>query len=199
MRPRATSCAGSSSSRFGRGPPPRGRERRRSELLGPLARYCLRLSGKRVVDERPHHLCRRSVGHHAPIAELDDPLATGRGGPRWIAEDAAVVAWTLTPVELVSALRRLVRDGALVEQAAREAEEVVRDLIARAHIVSDVERVKALTIRVLRVHALRAADALQLGAALAWSDGHTEGAILHTFDKRLAEAASREGFRVRPG
>ena len=106
---------------------------------------------------------------------------------------------TLTPVELVAALRRLVRDGALVERAAREAEEVVRDLIARAHIVSDVERVKALTIRVLRVHALRAADALQLGAALAWSDGHTEGAILHTFDKRLAEAASREGFRVIPG
>src|SRR5262249_48847777 len=97
------------------------------------------------------------------------------------------------------ALRRLLRDGALVEQAAREAEKLVRDLIARAHIVSDVERVKTLTIRVLRVHALRAADALQLGAALAWSDGHAEGAVLHTFDKRLAEAASREGFRVIPG
>src|SRR5262249_26677556 len=79
MTPRPTSCAGSSSSRFGRGPPPRSRERRRSELLGPLARCCLRLSGNRVVDERPHHLCRRSVGHHAPIAEPDDPLATGRG------------------------------------------------------------------------------------------------------------------------
>jgi predicted nucleic acid-binding protein len=118
---------------------------------------------------------------------------------RWVAEDAAVVAWTLTPVELVSALRRLLREGALVEQAAREAEELARDLIARAHVVSDVERVKAITIRVLRVHALRAADALQLGAALAWSDGHTEGAVLHTFDKRLAEAASREGFRVVPG
>jgi uncharacterized protein len=118
---------------------------------------------------------------------------------RWIAEDAAVVAWTLTLVELVSALRRLLREGALVEQAAREAEELARDLIARAHIVSDVERVKAITIRVLRVHALRAADALQLGAALAWSDGRAEGAVLHTFDKRLAEAASREGFRVLPG
>jgi uncharacterized protein len=118
---------------------------------------------------------------------------------RWIAKDAAVVAWTLTPVELVSALRRLVRDGALAEQGAREAEGLARELIARAHIVSDVERVKTTTIRVLRVHALRAADALQLGAALAWSDGHAEGAILHTFDKRLAEAASREGFHVIPG
>src|SRR5262245_15274459 len=57
---------------------------------------------------------------------------------RWIAEDATVVAWTLTAVELVSALRRLLREGALVEQAAREAEELARDLIARAHIVSDV-------------------------------------------------------------
>jgi predicted nucleic acid-binding protein len=118
---------------------------------------------------------------------------------RWMAGDTAVVAWTLTPVELVSALRRLVRDGALAEQAARDAEEVLRDLVGRAHIVSDVERVKALAIRVLRVHALRAADALQLGAALAWSDGHTEGAILHTFDRRLADAASREGFRIIPG
>src|SRR5262245_31474833 len=118
---------------------------------------------------------------------------------RWIAEDATVVAWTLSSVELVSALRLLLREGALAEQAAREAEELARDLMARAHIVSDVERVKAITIRVLLVHALRAADALQLGAALAWSDGQVEGAVLHTFDERLAEAASREGFRVLPG
>lgn len=58
---------------------------------------------------------------------------------------------------------------------------------------------KAIATRLLRVHAFRAADALQLGAALAWADGHAEGAVLHTFDQRLAEAASREGFRVLPG
>jgi predicted nucleic acid-binding protein len=118
---------------------------------------------------------------------------------RWIAADAAVVAWTLTPVELVSAVRGLLQAGALVERAAREAEEMVRDLAARAHVVSDIERVKTIATRVLRVHPLRAADSLQLGAALAWSDGHADGAVLHTFDQRLAEAASREGFRVLPG
>ena len=117
----------------------------------------------------------------------------------WIAEDADVVAWTLTPVELVSAVRRLRREGALDERSARAAEEVARELAIRAHVVADVERVKTIATRLLRVHALRAADALQLGAALAWSDGQTEGAILHTFDQRLAEAASREGFQVRPG
>src|SRR5262249_36587065 len=117
----------------------------------------------------------------------------------WIAEDAAVVAWTLTPVELVSAVRRLLREDALVESAAPGAEEVARELMACAHIVSDIERVKTIATRLLRVHALRAADALQLAAALAWVDGPAEGAVLHTFDQRLAVSASREGFRVLPG
>jgi hypothetical protein len=117
---------------------------------------------------------------------------------RWIADDGVVVIWTFTQVEVVSALRRLVRDAALEEAVAREAEVVAADLISRAHTVSDVARVKGSACRLLRVHALRAGDALQLGAALAWSDGQPEGAILHTFDRRLAAAASREGFRVIP-
>ena len=65
-------------------------------------------------------------------------------------------------------------------------------------VSTDVERTKALARRLLRVHTLRAADALQLAAALAWADGHPEGLVLHTFDRRLGEAAEREGFRVIP-
>lgn len=117
---------------------------------------------------------------------------------RWIAEDAAVVVWTLTSVELVSAVQRLAREGALAERAAREAEEIARDLVARAHVVTDVERVKATATRLLRVHALRAADALQLAAALTWEGEDTGGACLLTFDQRLGDAARREGFRVLP-
>jgi uncharacterized protein len=37
----------------------------------------------------------------------------------WVREDEAIVLWTLTPVEIVSALRRLVRDNAL--EAGRSA------------------------------------------------------------------------------
>jgi len=116
----------------------------------------------------------------------------------WLAEDAAVVTWTLAGVEVVSALRRLVREGALRERSAREAEELAGDLMKGAHVVRDVEQVKRLAGRLLRLHPLRAADALQLGAALAWADGHAEGQIVHTYDRRLAEAAGREGFRVIP-
>jgi predicted nucleic acid-binding protein len=116
----------------------------------------------------------------------------------WLGDDRSVVTWTLTPVELVSALRRLVREGALPERAARDAEEVTAELVGRVHVVADVERVKAIATRLLRVHTLRAGDALQLAAALVWTDGHPDRAVLHTFDRRLADAAAREGFRVIP-
>ena len=48
----------------------------------------------------------------------------------------------------------------------------------------------------LRVHALRAADALQLAAALLASDEEPAGLDIVTLDSRLADAARREGFRV---
>jgi hypothetical protein len=56
--------------------------------------------------------------------------------------------------------------------------------------------VKGLARRLLRVHALRAADALQLGAALVWAGGRPQGKVLLTLDERLALIAKREGFEV---
>lgn len=54
-------------------------------------------------------------------------------------------------------------------------------------------------MRMLRVHALRAADALPLAAAITWAGSPPfEGAELVTLDGRLAEAAALEGFRVLP-
>lgn len=50
--------------------------------------------------------------------------------------------------------------------------------------------------RLLRVHVLRAADALQLAAALLACNNRTETLALATFDDRLADAARREGFAV---
>ncbi len=114
----------------------------------------------------------------------------------WVSGDDAMVMWTLTPVEVVSALRRLVREGALSEDAARVAEVRLGEMLARSHIVIDVEAVKSLAARLLRLHPLRAFDALQLGAALHWTEGNPQGRTLHTLDNRLAQAAEREGFLV---
>lgn len=114
----------------------------------------------------------------------------------WVTADDTMVLWTLTPVEVVSALRRLVREGVLDESAARQCESRLEELVRACHVVIDVEPVKALAARLLRLHPLRAFDALQLGAALHWAEGHPPGRTLHTLDGRLALAAQREGFLV---
>jgi hypothetical protein len=98
----------------------------------------------------------------------------------WVARDDAMVVWTLTPVEVVSALRRLVRDQTLDEAIARSAEVRMEEIVRTCHVIIDVEPVKSLATRLLRLHALRAADALQLGAALHWTEGHPQGRTLHT-------------------
>jgi uncharacterized protein len=53
--------------------------------------------------------------------------------------------------------------------------------------------------RLLAVHSLSAADALQLGAALVACDEQPRGEGFACLDGRLREAARREGFAVRPG
>lgn len=53
-------------------------------------------------------------------------------------------------------------------------------------------------MRLLRVHALRAGDALQLAAALVWTGGSREGALV-TLDERMGLAARLEGLEVLPG
>ncbi len=60
------------------------------------------------------------------------------------------------------------------------------------------ERLRDLASRLVRVHELRAADALQLAAATVASESRPETLELVTLDERLALAASREGFRVLP-
>jgi predicted nucleic acid-binding protein len=116
----------------------------------------------------------------------------------WFAADARIALWTLSIVEVASALWRLEREGVLDEAAARAAEARALELAAASHTVVDVDGTKALAQRLLRVHPLRAADALQLAAAVVWAGGQPQGKTLLTFDERLASAARREGFEVSP-
>jgi len=114
----------------------------------------------------------------------------------WVSEDAGMTVWTLTSVEVLSAFRRLVREQGLEEERALIAERRLDELVRTCHVVVDVPAVKRLASRLLRFHPLRAFDALQLGAALLWAEGHPEGRTLHTLDTRLGSAAEREGFVV---
>ena len=125
---------------------------------------------------------------------IDQPAS--RRVVAWAGADASLVLWTLTPVEVVSAFRRLVREGTLDDHVAHQAEARLSQLVHDAHLVIDVEPVKEFATRLLRLHALRAFDAMQLGAAMLWAEAHPRGRILHALDRRLALAARREGFSV---
>jgi hypothetical protein len=71
-------------------------------------------------------------------------------------------------------------------------------LVKASHVVINVETVKSQARRLLRLHPLRAADAMQLAAALEWAGGRPAGQLIHTLDAQLALAAAREGFLVVP-
>ena len=58
------------------------------------------------------------------------------------------------------------------------------------------EVVRETAMRVLRVHPLRAADALQLAAAFVASELRPASLDVVTLDERLAAAARKEGFGV---
>src|SRR5688572_3113269 len=80
----------------------------------------------------------------------------------WLTADAAIVVWTVTSVELASAVARLAREGSIDKGAAHEAESRIDQLLISCHTVIDVDAVKGHARRLLRVHPLRAAGALQL-------------------------------------
>lgn len=108
------------------------------------------------------------------------------------ASDPAIVTWWATIIECESALTRREREGAVVDTG--------RDLLALLSAswseVPPSDDVRRIARRLVRVHPLRGADALQLSAAITASDGRPETLPFVTLDDRLADAASREGFKV---
>jgi predicted nucleic acid-binding protein len=103
----------------------------------------------------------------------------------------------MTRVEVVSAVARRRREwpdlSALWSRAIRD----VNEIAARWTEISDAVATRLHAERIVMDHPLRAADALQLGAALVAADGDPQSLELVTLDRRLAEAARREGFPVR--
>jgi predicted nucleic acid-binding protein len=117
---------------------------------------------------------------------------------RLLSEDPEMAAWWGTAVECASAAARLRREERLTVAEEERVLERVATLRASWLEVLASEDVREHAVRLLRVHSLKAADALQLAAARVWA-GAGSGAELVTYDERLALAARLEGFRVLPG
>lgn len=116
----------------------------------------------------------------------------------FVQEDEAIVAWWGSLVECYSAFSRLRREGFL----DASGEDQIRQLIG---ILSDTwieiepgEEVRDIAGRLLMNHPLRAADSLQLAAALVWVGKTPRGDKFICLDRRLREAARKEGFTLLP-
>lgn len=111
-------------------------------------------------------------------------------------EDPQMLVWWGTTLEVVSALARREREGALTAEAVADAVTSLRLLAEYWEEVVPSDAVRRTAERLLRSHPLRAAESQQLAAALAAAEHDPTALEFVCLDERLAHAARREGFVI---
>ena len=120
-------------------------------------------------------------------------VADERQGPvarRVLEDDERMAVWWGASAEYEAAIARRERDGGLKTGEAGE-------LLAWFDALSRYWYEVRLARRLLRVHALKAAHALQLAAALAVAEDDPSKVGFVCFDATLNQAASLEGLVIR--
>jgi predicted nucleic acid-binding protein len=125
---------------------------------------------------------------------FDEPASEAMA--RLVADDPDVVVWMLTSVELLSMVARMERSSEGLEGLLAGVRRDALDRVRCCHQVTLLDAVRQRAERLVSVHALTAADALQLAAALVVSREQPETIEFVTLDKVLARAARLEGFPV---
>lgn len=113
-------------------------------------------------------------------------------------KDEASAVWLGTIVECESALARERREGGLETVDLDRARQILARLADAWTEVAASAEVREQAIRLLGLHPVRAADALQQAAAIAWADQRPLGLPFVCRDTRLREAARAEGFAILP-
>jgi predicted nucleic acid-binding protein len=124
-----------------------------------------------------------------PMTEQMRALMTG---------DADAAVWMFTSVELLSAIGRLDRQAEGLDDLIATIRAEIHGRDAQWTLVTHVEAVRRRAERLVGVHPLSAADAMQLAAAQVTSGDRPDTLTFVTLDKVLAKAARLEGFRVVP-
>jgi uncharacterized protein len=126
------------------------------------------------------------------------PAAESAALATLIATDSRSAIWWGSPVECQAAVYRRHRAAPLPAELLEQARHRLAIVMANADIVAPTVTLRDRAGRLLAAHALRAVDALQLAAALAWCDDLPHGESFVCLDERLREAAHREGFAILP-
>ena len=127
-----------------------------------------------------------------PLCVQEDSSARLRA----LAGAEPIVTWCSTIVEVKSAIEQRERDGSLKPDAREKALAGLRELAEAWTEVAAIGPVRERALRLLAVHALRAAAAVQLAAALVVTEDRPTGHSFVSSDGRLRAAAQREGFVV---
>ena len=113
-----------------------------------------------------------------------------------IEADTAMIVWWATPIECLSAIARRESDGTLSSADADAARRGIDRLGNSWNEVLPSDQVRERAGRLLRTHNLRAADALQLAAAITWARGRPRAHAIFTLDSGMADAGRKEGFEL---
>jgi predicted nucleic acid-binding protein len=125
------------------------------------------------------------------------PLCAHQGiTPRVVAlyRSYGVVVWWTTPVEIASALRRLVRMKQLTPDDWTVSRRLALELAESWGVIHPSNSLRAGAVQLVDRYDLKAADALQLAAALEWCEKIPQGKVFLAADQKLREAAVLSGF-----
>ncbi len=125
---------------------------------------------------------------------VDEPQSAERRAT--IRRDPVIVTWWGSRIECASALNRLERECRFEGDGLDRSMDQLGRLAASWLEIEPLEQVRKRAMRLLRLHPLRAADALQLAAALMAADEDPQRLDLVSSGERLSRAAHREGFTV---
>lgn len=113
--------------------------------------------------------------------------------------DRDMLVWWGTPIECHSGIARRERAGFIPDDVRTDADRALRELSLHWTEVEPVAPIREVAIRLVGVHDLRAADALQLAAAVLARSEEPRLLEFVCLDWRLAAAASKEGMVVLGG
>lgn len=106
------------------------------------------------------------------------------------------VVWWGTPIEIHSAIAREHRLGQLSDGEKQKALTQLGILVSGLKEILPGDPVRDLARQLLDAHDLRAADSLQLAAALVWCQKRPTRRKFLSADHRLSDAARAQGFSV---
>ena len=112
--------------------------------------------------------------------------------------DDEIVVWWGTWIECPVAISRLRRENILYESGEEEARAALNRLENSWIERRPTDDTRLLAMLISKYHPLKAADALQVAAALRWCEGDTSGVSFVCLDAQLRRAARDEGFDVLP-